>query len=130
MVAWGDKSLVIAYCDAVEKNFGDVKAGFMTMNLPSAASLIHQTDRNPVLCAVINPAGFRMNPNQTDVEDTLREKNFDVWAMSPFASGVNTPKEFWDYTEFASLDLGGVIFGTSKVLRIEEFIGSQNKSSY
>lgn len=129
LVAWGDNRLAEAYCASVRKNFPHAKAGFMTMNLAKTVSLINQTSETPVICSIINPLGFRMNPSQKTVEDAVRWTNCEMWAMSPFASGANTAQQFCNYLNENDLSFEGVIFGSSKLSRVENFLNEVEKDA-
>ena len=103
-----------------EKKYG-VKAGFFTMN----HELLHDVLVNklglkdPIIVSDINKIGFRMNPSQKAVEETLAKKDSYNIAMSFLASGAIRPKEAVEY--IGSLDgVDSVLFGASSPTHIKE----------
>lgn len=66
--------------------------GFITMNLPMLLDALDRVDvRNPIVCANINEAGFRMAGGIDAYERALNEREFRPIAMSVFASGAIAP---------------------------------------
>ena len=122
MISWNDKSLLRDLESALKTINPNIALGFMTMNCVKAISLLSSADINAHLCSIINPKGFRMNPSQVEVESVIDDTQIPIWAMSPFASGTCSSCEFWEYVNDKNMNLHGVIFGTTKISRIKEFI--------
>lgn len=103
-----------------EKKYG-VKAGFFTMN----HELLHDVLvnklglENPIIVSDINKIGFRMNPSQQAVENTLAKKDSYNIAMSFLASGAIRPKEAVDYIGSVQ-GVDSVLFGASSPAHIKE----------
>lgn len=107
----------ISYAD---KKYG-VKAGFFTMNHVLLHDvLVNKLDlKNPIIISDINKIGFRMNPNQKEVENTLSKKDSYNIAMSFLASGALKPKEAAEYIH-AVEGVDSVLFGASAHSHIRE----------
>jgi len=103
-----------------EKKYG-VKAGFFTMNHTKLHDvLVNKLGlKDPIIVSDINKIGFRMNPSQQAVEDTLAKKDSYNIAMSFLASGAIQPKEAVKY--IGSLEgVDSVLFGASSLAHIKE----------
>lgn len=99
----------------------NVKAGFFTMNhvklhdvLVNKLGLV-----NPIIVSDIDKIGFRMNPSQAEVEDTLKKRDSYNIAMSFLASGAIKPKEAVEY--ISSIEgVDSVLFGASSPSHIKD----------
>ena len=108
------------YAQYTEKKY-NVKAGFFTMNHVKLHDvLVNELGlKDPIIVSNMNKIGFRMNPSQEEVEDTLKKKDSCNIAMSFLASGAINPKEAAEYIE--SLEgVDSVLFGASSPAHIKD----------
>lgn len=96
----------------VRQKYG-AEPGFITMNLPlmldglDAAGLV-----NPIVCASINRAGFRMPGGADAYIDALHHRQFRAVAMSVFASGAIAPREAIEWV-CGLPNVESIVFGAS-----------------
>ena len=104
----------------VEKKYG-VKAGFITMNHTKLYdTLTTKVGRDsPIICSGINKVGFRMNPSQKDVEETVSTAKGTTIAMSILASGAVRPKDAVEYINRLEC-VDSILFGASTPAHILE----------
>lgn len=98
----------------------DAEAGFITMNLPMLLKALHEAGiPNPVICASINKAGFRMSGGKELYESTLKQDiSCRVIAMQVLGGGAIPPKEAIEYV--CSLpNIEAILFGASSKGNIE-----------
>ena len=124
LLGFGVKEIFRSFVDYIEKKY-DVKAGFVTMNMPRLVSfLIDCGIENPIVCSAINKAGYFMNPSIKAYEETLKEKKFQPIAMSVLASGAVNPKEAVEYV-CSQPAIRAIVFGASSrqhILETKELI--------
>lgn len=101
------------FSDHLEQKYG-ARAGFITMNHSKLHEVLTEKVgiENPLICSVINPIGFRMNPSQELVEATLAKKQGTTIAMSILASGAVRPQAAVDYIS-GIVGVDAVLFGAS-----------------
>lgn len=76
------------FADHVRNRY-DAEPGFITMNLPRLLDVLEGLGiDNPIICANINKAGFRMCGGIDRYIDTLKHRRVRAIAMSVFASGA------------------------------------------
>jgi hypothetical protein len=76
---------------------------------------------NPVICASINKAGFRMSGGLEVYEELLRTRKVRVVAMQVLAGGAISPREAIEYV--CSLpNVESILFGASSQGNIEETV--------
>lgn len=105
--------ILYEFAQYTEKKY-QVKAGFFTMNFVKLHDvLVNKLGlKDPMIISNINKIGFRMNPLQTDVENTLAKKDSYNIAMSFLASGALKPQEASEYID--GIDgVNAVLFGAS-----------------
>lgn len=74
------------------------EAGFVTMNLPALLDALAAAGvTNPIVCATINPASFRMAGGAAAYEAAIRERRFRPVARGIQATGRLAPREAFDY---------------------------------
>ena len=112
--------MLLEFAEYTEKKY-NVKAGFFTMNHAKLHDvLVNQLGLdNPIIISDINKIGFRMNPTQSEVEDTLEKKDSYNIAMSFLASGALQPKEAVEYIDSIK-GVDSVLFGASSFSHIKE----------
>lgn len=112
--------ILYEFSDYTEKKY-NVKAGFFTMNYVMLHDvLVNKLGmENPMISSDIDKIGFRMNPNQKAVEDTLKKQDSHNIAMSILASGAINPRDAVEY--IGSLDgVDSVLFGASSPAHIKD----------
>lgn len=101
-----------AFADHVRKRYG-AEPGFITMNLPRLVRVLENAGiENPIICANINKAGFRMCGGLQAYEETLKQHKFRAIAMSVFASGALQPREAIEWVCQVP-NLQAIVFGAS-----------------
>ena len=112
--------ILYQFANYVKKEYG-VKAGFFTMNHAKLHNvLVNKLKlKNPIIISDINKIGFRMNPSQTDVENTLLKNDSYNIAMAFLASGALKPSEAAEYIKSTN-GIHSVLFGASTPNHIKE----------
>jgi hypothetical protein len=106
------------FSDHVRDRYG-AEPGFITMNVPMLMDVLEEVGiENPIVCANINKAGFRMSGGINLYEKTLRERKIRLMAMSVFASGAISPVEALDYV-CGLKKIQSIVFGASSRQHIE-----------
>jgi len=94
--------------------------GFITMNLPRCLDALEALGLdNPVVCANINKAGFRMCGGIGTYERAIATRRFQPIAMSVMASGAIPPREALEYV-CAQPGIRSIVFGASSRANIRE----------
>jgi len=120
LIGLGMENILLEFASYVDKKYG-VKAGFITMNYVKLHDILINKFKmeNPIICSDINKIGFRMNPNQKEVEEKIKEKKCHTIAMSILASGAILPKEAAEY--IGRVDgVNSVLYGASSPAHIKE----------
>jgi hypothetical protein len=108
-----------AFHDYVVKKY-DAEPGFITMNLPKLLSALEEAGiSNPVICASINKAGFRMSGGKEIYEEVLRTKKVRAIAMQVLGGGAISPKEAIQYV-CGLPNIQSILFGASSQGNIQE----------
>ncbi len=101
----------------------DAEAGFITMNMPMLIeSLEKEGIHNPIVCASINKAGFRMSGGKEIYESTLQTKKVRAIAMQVLGGGAISPKEAIEYV-CKLPNIESILFGASSKGNINETAG-------
>ncbi len=96
----------------------NAEAGFITMNMPVLLDALEKVGmQNPIICANINKAGFRMSGGKESYEYALENRQFRAIAMSVFASGAIPPEEAIRYV-CEQRRLASIVFGASSAANI------------
>jgi hypothetical protein len=94
--------------------------GFITMNVPMLLDVLdEQGIENPIVCANINKAGFRMSGGVPLYEESLRQRRFRPIAMSVFASGAIPAEEAIEYV-CGIKQIESIVFGASSGSNIRQ----------
>jgi hypothetical protein len=119
LLGLGMTDVLKAFHDYVKKKY-NAEPGFITMNLPKLLSVLNEAGiENPVICASINKAGFRMSGGREVYEELLRTKKVRVVAMQVLAGGAISAREALQYV--CSLpNIESILFGASSQGNIEE----------
>jgi len=119
LLGLGMTDVLKAFHDYVIKKY-DTEPGFITMNLPKLLSVLNEAGiENPIICASINKAGFRMSGGRAVYEELLRTKKVRVVAMQVLAGGAISAREALQY--ICSLpNIESILFGASSQGNIQE----------
>ena len=94
--------------------------GYITMNLPRLLDALEALGLdNPIVCASINKAGFRMCGGIAAYEKAIAVRRFQPLAMSVMASGAIPPREALEYV-CAQPNIRSIVFGASSRANIRE----------
>lgn len=103
----------------VQKKY-NAEAGFITMNLPLLLDKLEGVGiKNPIICASINKAGFRMSGGREVYEEVLRTRKVRVIAMQVLAAGAIPAKEAIEYV-CKLPNIESILFGASSKANIDE----------
>lgn len=110
--------ILVAFHHYIQKKH-NAEAGFITMNMPKLISALQEGGiENPIICASINKAGFRMSGGKEIYEETLRNKKVRMIAMQVLGGGAIHPKEAIEY--ICKLpNIESILFGASSKINIE-----------
>ena len=112
LVGLGMDDALGVFAAHVEKKYG-AQAGFITMNLPQTLDALDRAGVvNPIVCANINKAGFRMSGGIEAYREALEQRPFRGVAMSVFASGAIPPREAISWI-CEQPNIESVVFGAS-----------------
>ncbi|HNP55105.1 MAG TPA: hypothetical protein PKK69_10810 [Ferruginibacter sp.] len=122
LLGLGMNDILKAYYDYVKKKY-NAEPGFITMNLPKLLDTLESMGiQNPVICASINKAGFRMSGGKEVYEKTLRERKFRAIAMQVLGGGAIPAKEAIQYvSELPNVE--SILFGASSRQNIAQTVG-------
>ena len=83
----GANDVFSSFAEYVKRRY-NAEAGFFTMNLPKLLEALHSAGvENPIVCANVNKAGFRMSGGIEGYREAAAKYPARVIAMSVFASG-------------------------------------------
>lgn len=121
LLGLGMRDVLVAFHDYVQKKY-NAEAGFITMNMPALLNMLEAGGvKNPIICASINKAGFRMSGGKAIYEETLRTRQFRAIAMQVLAGGAVSPKEAIEYV--CSLpNIESILFGASSKMNINDTV--------
>ena len=112
LLGLGLKDAFRIFGEYVRSRYG-AEPGFITMNMPRLVEVLEEAGvENPIVCANINKAGFRMCGGFEAYERTLREKKFRAIAMSVYASGAISPREAIEWV-CKQPNIASIVFGAS-----------------
>jgi hypothetical protein len=126
LLGLGMKDILKAFKEYVEKKY-NAEAGFITMNMPKLLTTLESVGiTNPIICASINKAGFRMSGGREKYEEVLRTGKVRAIAMQVLGGGAIPAKEAIQYV--CSLpNIESVLFGASSKTNIDETASLINK---
>jgi hypothetical protein len=132
LLGLGMTGFLKAFHDYIYQKY-NAEPGFITMNLPLLLkSLESEGIKNPIVCASINKAGFRMSGGKEIYEKVIAEKRCRLIAMQVFAAGTISPKEALEYV--STMDgIQSILFGASSRANIKnskELIDSFTKQRF
>jgi hypothetical protein len=121
LLGLGMRDVLVAFHEYVQKKY-NAEAGFITMNLPQLVDMLESGGvKNPIICASINKAGFRMSGGQEKYEAVLRQKRCRVIAMQVLAGGAVSPREAIEYV-CRLPNIESILFGASSKTNIQETV--------
>lgn len=109
------------FADCVRERYR-AEPGFITMNAPRLLSRLEKVGiRNPIICANVNKAGFRMCGGTAAYEELMARGNCRLIAMSVFASGALAARPALEYV--ASFpQIRSIVFGASSRTHIAQTV--------
>lgn len=121
LLGLGMKDVLLAFHDYVRKKY-NAEPGYITMNLPQLLDMLESVGiKNPVICASINKAGFRMSGGRERYEEVLRQNRARVIAMQVLAGGAVSAREAIQYVcELPNIE--SILFGASSKGNINETV--------
>jgi hypothetical protein len=113
--------MLVGFYNHVKKKY-NAEAGFITMNMPKLLDVLEKNGiENPIICASINKAGFRMSGGKELYEKTLETRTFRPIAMQVLGGGAISAKEALEYVcSFPKIE--SILFGASSKANIEDTI--------
>ena len=129
----GANDVFASFANYVKRRY-KAEAGFFTMNMPKLLEALHSAGvENPIVCANVNKAGFRMSGGIDGYRDAAARYPARVIAMSVFASGGISPREAIEWVTSEPY-VESIVFGASSrgnientVALIREFDGAHSK---
>ena len=113
--------ILVGFYHYVKKKY-NAEAGFITMNMPKLLDVLEKNGiKNPIICASINKAGFRMSGGKEVYEDLLKTRQLRAIAMQVLGGGAINPKEAIEYV--CSLpNIESILFGASSKANIQNTV--------
>lgn len=125
LLGLGMVDLLKGYHDYISKKY-NAEAGFITMNMPKLLDTLEAAGiSNPIICASINKANFRMSGGKEIYEETLRTRKFRAIAMQVLAGGAIPPKEAIEYVSGLP-NVESILFGASSKANIQNTVSTIN----
>jgi len=121
LLGLGMKDILKGFHDYVKKKY-NAEPGYITMNMPKMLDLLEGAGiENPIICASINKAGFRMSGGKAVYEETLNTRNFRPIAMQVLGGGAISPKDALEYVcSFPKIE--SILFGASSKGNIDDTV--------
>lgn len=109
------------FSDHVKSKYG-AEPGYFSMNLPKLLPALAAVGvNNPIVCANVNKAGFRMSGGIDAYRDATRKHPAQVIAMSVFASGAIPPREAIEWVNNEAY-VSSILFGASSRANIRNTV--------
>ncbi len=123
LLGLGMNEILIAFHAYIRKKY-HAEAGFITMNMPKLVSVLHNGGiENPIICASVNKAGFRMSGGKELYEQVLKEKKMRLVAMQVLGGGAIPVSEALEYVcSFPQIE--SILFGASSKVNIEDTVSA------
>jgi hypothetical protein len=110
-----------SFANYVQRRY-KAEAGFFTMNLPKLLEALSSAGvQNPIVCANVNKAGFRMSGGIDAYRAATERYTARVIAMSVFASGGIPPREAIEWVTNEPY-VESIVFGASGRANIENTV--------
>ncbi|NKI32051.1 hypothetical protein [Croceivirga thetidis] len=122
----GMTEVLVRFNDYVQKKY-NAEAGFITMNMPLLIDELKKVGMdNPIICASINKANFRMSGGKELYEETLKHTTARVVAMQVMGGGAIPPQEALEYV-CGLPNIESILFGASSKANIQNTVQTINK---
>jgi hypothetical protein len=126
LMGLGMKDIFRAYHDYVKQKY-QAEPGYITMNMPKLLDMLESVGiENPVICASINKAGFRMSGGMEIYEKTLQNRKVRAIAMQVLGGGAIPAKEAIEYV-CGLPNVESILFGASSRGNIAQTISFINE---
>jgi len=123
----GANDVFASFAKYVRRRY-NAEAGFFTMNLPKLLQALHSAGvDNPIVCANVNKAGFRMSGGIEGYREAAAKYPARVIAMSVFASGGIPPREAIEWVANEPY-VESIVFGASSRANIENTVALIHES--
>ena len=118
LLGLGMTDFLVAFDGYIKEKY-NAEPGYITMNLPLLLNTLESCGiENPIVCASINKAGFRMSGGKEVYEKVIAERRCRLIAMQVFAAGTISPKEALEYV--CKMDgIESILFGASSRTNIK-----------
>ena len=117
----GANEVFASFANYVKRRY-KAEPGFFTMNLPKLLEALHGAGvENPIVCANVNKAGFRMSGGIEGYREAAARHPARVIAMSVFASGGIPPREAIEWVCNEPY-VESIVFGASGRANIENTV--------
>ncbi len=117
----GANDVFSSFAEYVKRRY-NAEAGFFTMNLPKLLEALHSAGvENPIVCANVNKAGFRMSGGIEGYREAAAKYPARVIAMSVFASGGISAREAIEWVVNEPY-VESIVFGASSRGNIENTV--------
>ena len=117
----GANDVFASFANYVKRRY-KAEAGFFTMNLPRLLEALNSAGvKNPIVCANVNKAGFRMSGGIEGYREAAVQYPARVIAMSVFASGGISAREAIEWVTNEPY-VESIVFGASSRGNIENTV--------
>lgn len=125
LLGLGMTDFLVGYAKYIEKKY-NAEAGFITMNLPKLLDVLEKGGiKNPIICASINKANFRMSGGKELYEKTISEGRCRLIAMQVLGGGAIPASEALEYVSNLP-NVESILFGASSRQNIENTVQTIN----
>ncbi|GAB3234350.1 hypothetical protein J0A67_20270 [Algoriphagus aestuariicola] len=121
LLGLGMDEFLIGFANYVRQKY-NAEPGFITMNLPKLLDVLEKGGiSNPIICASINKANFRMSGGKELYEKVLSEGRCRVIAMQVLGGGAIPASEALEYVSNLP-NVESILFGASSKQNIENTV--------
>lgn len=121
LLGLGMTDFLVAFAKYVEKKY-NAEAGFITMNFPKLLNTLEAAGlKNPIICASVNKANFRMSGGKDLYEKTISEGRCRLIAMQVLGGGAIPASEALEYVSNLP-NVESILFGASSRQNIENTV--------
>ena len=121
LLGLGMNEFLVGFARYIRQKY-NAEAGFITMNLPKLLNVLEANGiKNPIICASINKANFRMSGGKELYEKVLSEGRCRVIAMQVLGGGAIPAGEALEYVSNLP-NVESILFGASSKQNIENTV--------
>jgi hypothetical protein len=121
LLGLGMTEFLVGFATYVRQKY-NAEPGFITMNLPKLLNVLEENGvHNPIICASINKANFRMSGGKDLYEKVLSEGRCRVIAMQVLGGGAIPAGEALEYVSNLP-NVESILFGASSKQNIENTV--------